>query len=74
MKHSNALIIRAEQKDFEGIKFIVEELDVRRAQVFIETIIAEVSFNKESEIGVDWTGNYRTDGGEDLSASTGFYP
>ncbi len=73
-EHSNALIIRAEKEDFDNISFVIEELDVRRAQVFIETIIAEVSFNKESELGVDWTGNYRTSGGEDISASTGFSP
>jgi len=73
-EQSNALIILAEEEDFESIKFVIEELDVRRKQVFIETIIAEVAFNKESEIGVDWSGNYRTDGGGDLSASTGFSP
>ena len=73
-EQSNALIIRAEQEDFENIKFIIEQLDIRREQVFLETIIAEVSFNKESELGVDWSANYRTSGGEDLSASTDFSP
>lgn len=73
-EQSNALIVLAEEEDFESIKFVIKELDVRREQVFIETIIAEVSFNKESEIGVDWSGNYRTDGGGDLNASTGFSP
>ncbi len=69
---SNALVIRADSKDFEDIQRIIEKLDIRRAQVFVETIIAEVSLNKESEIGVDWTGNRRTDDGGDLSFSTGF--
>ena len=71
-EHSNSLVIRAEQKDFDSIKFIIDELDVRREQVFIETIIAEVSYTKESELGVDWSGNVRGGGGGDLSAGTGF--
>lgn len=73
-EQSNVLIIRAEQADFDNLKSVIEELDVRREQVFIETIIAEVSLNKESELGVDWSSNYRTDGGEDLSIGTGFTP
>jgi len=71
-EQTNALIIRAEQKDFESILSVIEELDIRREQVFIETIIAEVSFNKESELGVDWSANKRTSDGGDLSASTDF--
>ncbi len=71
-EQSNALIIRAEQEDFDNLKQVIDELDIRREQVFIETIIAEVSIGKESEIGVDWSGNYRTDGGEDINVSTGF--
>ena len=71
-EQSNALVIRAAQKDFENIQKVIEKLDIRRAQVFVETIIAEVSANKESEIGVDWTGNRRTDDGGDVSFTTGF--
>jgi len=70
-EQSNALVIRADRKDFENIEKVVEKLDIRRSQVFVETIIAEVSVNKESEIGVDWTSNQRTSDGGDLSISTG---
>ncbi len=71
-EQSNALVIRADQQDFEEIKVVVEKLDIRRSQVFVETIIAEVSVNKEAEIGVDWSTNRRTSDGGDLSANTGF--
>lgn len=71
-EQSNALVIKADIKDFEDIRAVIEKLDIRRAQVFVETIIAEVSINKEAELGVDWTGNRRTTNGEDLSFSTGF--
>ncbi len=71
-EQSNALVIRADQQDFEDIKVVIEKLDIRRSQVFVETIIAEVSVNKEAEIGVDWNSNRRTSSGGDLSANTGF--
>ncbi|MEM7195365.1 MAG: type II secretion system secretin GspD [Pseudomonadota bacterium] len=71
-EQSNALIIRAEQEDYERILSVIEQLDIRRSQVFVETIIAEVSVNKESEIGVDWISNYRTRDGGDISTNSGF--
>lgn len=71
-EQSNALVIKADLKAFEDIRAVIEKLDIRRAQVFVETIIAEVSVNKEAEIGVDWSGNRRTSDGEDVSFSTGF--
>ncbi len=71
-EQSNALVIKADPKDFENLRSVIEKLDIRRAQVFVETIIAEVSINKESEIGVDWTGNRRTNDGGDLHFDTGF--
>ncbi len=71
-EQSNALVIRADPKDFENIQSVIEKLDIRRAQVFVETIIAEVSVNKEAEFGVDWNGNRRTTSGSDLNVGTGF--
>jgi len=68
----NALVIKADIKAFEDIRSVVKQLDIRRAQVFVETIIAEVSVSKEAEIGVDWSGNKRTRDGEDVNFSTGF--
>jgi general secretion pathway protein D len=71
-EQSNALVIRADQSSFEEIKSVIEKLDIRRAQVFVETIIAEVSANKESELGVDWNANKRTSSGGDVNFNTGF--
>ena len=71
-EQSNALVIRADPKDFDEIKLVIEKLDIRRSQVFVETIIAEVTVNKEAEIGVDWIGNRRTSDGGDISVTTGF--
>jgi len=71
-EQGNALVIRADPKTFEDIKAVVEKLDIRRSQVFVETIIAEVSVNKEAELGVDWNGNRRTSSGGDINYNTGF--
>ena len=71
-EQSNALVIKADPEDFENIKGVIEKLDIRRAQVFVETIVAEVSGNKESELGVDWSSNRRNSEGGSTTASTGF--
>jgi general secretion pathway protein D len=53
---SNALIITAPEAIFNNIKAVVEKLDVRRAQVLVEALIAEVSADKASEFGIQWLG------------------
>ncbi len=51
---SNALIITAPQDVMRNLKSVVRQLDVRRAQVHIEAIIAEVTYDKAQELGVEW--------------------
>ena len=67
----NALVIRAEEQAYEDLLTIIEQLDIRRSQVFIEAIIAEVSENDDAEIGVDWTGVYRNRDGQEFTRGTG---
>ncbi|CAD6874023.1 type II secretion system secretin GspD [Methylomonas fluvii] len=51
---ANALIITAPHDLMLTLKSVVRQLDVRRAQVHIEAIIAEVSYDKSQNIGVEW--------------------
>ncbi len=51
---SNALIITAPHDVMRNLKSVVRQLDVRRAQVHIEAIIAEVSYDKLQNLGVEW--------------------
>ena len=51
---SNALIITAPEAVFANIKAVVEKLDVRRAQVLVEALIAEVSADKAAQFGIQW--------------------
>ncbi|MBN8483118.1 MAG: type II secretion system secretin GspD [Xanthomonadales bacterium] len=53
-EQTNALIISAPPAVFRSLAAVVRQLDVRRAQVLIEAIIAEVADSTASEIGVQW--------------------
>lgn len=50
----NALIVRAAPADLAEIRNIVDQLDVRRAQVLIEAAFVEVSGTANEAIGVQW--------------------
>lgn len=49
---TNALIITADPNTLLTLKSVIRQLDIRRAQVHIEAIIAEISDNKDKEVGV----------------------
>ncbi len=51
---TNALVITADPAVFRSLAAVVRQLDVRRAQVLIEAVIAEISDELASEIGVQW--------------------
>jgi len=53
-KGLNALIVTAPPKDLAEIQQIVSDLDVRRAQVLVQGIIAELSANASSQLGISW--------------------
>lgn len=53
-KDTNALIVTAPPKTMQMIKQVISQLDIRRAQVQVEAIIAEVSATKASQLGIDW--------------------
>lgn len=69
---TNALVIRASEEDFAEITHVIEKLDLRRSQVFVETIIAEVSTTKAAEIGVEWQGLHSKSSGGQVSVNSGF--
>lgn len=48
---TNSLIITAPDHIYNNLRSVVERLDVRRAQVYIEALIAEVSLSKAGEFG-----------------------
>ncbi|MYM40628.1 type II secretion system secretin GspD [Duganella qianjiadongensis] len=53
---TNTLIITAPESVYRNLRAVIDQLDVRRAQVYIESLIVEVSSDKASEFGVQWVG------------------
>ncbi len=51
---SNALVITAPMSVFRSLRSVIQQLDIPRAQVHIEAIIAEVSMDASNELGVQW--------------------
>jgi len=51
---SNALIITAPTPIYNNLRAVVEQLDVRRAQVYVEALIVEVEADKAAQFGVQW--------------------
>ena len=51
---NNALIVMAPEPVYNNIRAVVEKLDIRRAQVYVEALIAEVSADQVGEFGIQW--------------------
>ena len=51
---TNALVITAPDAALQSMLAVIKQLDVRRAQVLVEAIIAEISSSKAAELGVQW--------------------
>jgi len=62
-ENTNSLVITAPPDIFRSLRAVIHQLDVRRAQVIVEGVIAEVSTNSAEEFGIQWAG-----GGSDSSA------
>ena len=51
---TNALIIDAPPTTMRQMLAVVDQLDIRRAQVLVEVLIAEVSAERANQLGVNW--------------------
>ncbi|WP_371136356.1 type II secretion system secretin GspD [Hydrogenophaga sp.] len=53
---TNSLIITAPEPQYRQLRAVIDQLDSRRAQVYVESLIAEVNADKASEFGIQWQG------------------
>ncbi|MEA1888488.1 MAG: secretin N-terminal domain-containing protein [Pseudomonadota bacterium] len=53
---TNSLIIHAKNEHMTIIKSVIKQLDIRRTQVFVEAIIAEINEDRLGQLGVSWEG------------------
>ena len=72
---NNALIINAPEPIYNNLRAVVELLDVRRAQVFVEVLVVEVTAERAAEFGIQWQaldginrGNTQVVGGTNFGA------
>ena len=75
---TNSLIITAPEPLYRQVRAMIEQLDGRRAQVYIESMIVEVSGSNEADFGFQWQGILGNKGdkniilgGTNLSTSAG---
>jgi general secretion pathway protein D len=53
---TNSLIISAPEPLYRQVRSMIEQLDARRAQVYIESMIVEVSGDNAADFGFQWQG------------------
>jgi len=51
---TNSIIITAPDAIYNNLRAALDKLDVRRAQVYVEAVIAEITADKAAEFGIQW--------------------
>jgi general secretion pathway protein D len=63
---TNSLVITAAEPLYRQVRAMIEQLDTRRAQVYIESLIVEVSGDNAADFGFQWQGLIGKDGDKNL--------
>ena len=53
---SNALIVTAPEPLYRQLRAVIDQLDSRRAQVYVESLIVEVDPSQSVDFGIQWQG------------------
>jgi len=51
---TNSILINAPDAIYNNLRAALDKLDVRRAQVYVEALIAEITAEKAAEFGIQW--------------------
>lgn len=51
---TNSVLITADSDNLQSLMAVVDQLDIRRAQVLVEAIIVEITSGANKEMGVQW--------------------
>ena len=68
---TNSLVIIAPDSVYNALRGVIEKLDARRAQVFVEALIVEIASTKAAEFGIQWQA-IPSGAGTTTSGTTGF--
>lgn len=63
---TNSLIITASEPQYRQLRAVIDRLDSRRAQVFVESLIAEVNADKAAEFGIQWQNAFGNSGDKNI--------
>ena len=66
-ERTNSLVITAPPKMMRSIQDVIGKLDIRRAQVLVQAIEAELTSDKSAELGVTWVADAANNGGVGLT-------
>ena len=53
-KTTNSLVIAAAPEDYDAVKAVIRQLDIRRRQVYVEAAIIEISLSKLKQLGIEF--------------------
>jgi len=51
---TNSILINAPDAVYNNLRAVIDKLDARRAQVYVEALIAEITADKAAEFGIQW--------------------
>lgn len=51
---TNSLVIHASDVVYNQLRAVIDKLDARRAQVFVEALVVEIAAEKAAEFGIQW--------------------
>jgi general secretion pathway protein D len=69
---TNSIIITATEPVYRSLRTVIDSLDQRRQQVYVEALIVEVSTGLAAEFGVQWQGARNVGGGQTAFGGTNF--
>ncbi|WP_374657806.1 type II secretion system secretin GspD [Inhella sp.] len=64
---TNSLIITAPEPLYRQMRAVIDQLDTRRAQVYVEAIIVKVDASKGAQFGIQWQNLFGQKGDKTLS-------
>ena len=70
-KPTNSLVITADPETYAIIEDIIKKLDIRRSQVLVEGLIAEVTLDTARDLGVEWRVIDQPDGTQVFASAVG---
>jgi general secretion pathway protein D len=69
---TNSIIITAPEPVYRALRTVIDSLDQRRAQVYVEALIVEVTTGLAAEFGVQWQAARNIGGGQSVFGGTNF--